>query len=149
MKLKKKNFCNICDKSYKSENSFYMHKYRFHKELLKKKQNNEDKNKGNPFKCNIHNINTKFKNSIGKYACEYCNQLYSYRQGRYKHQLSCNLNPNNIEKKINEIYNNSNNNDDSNNIMKQIEFEILKLKIQNNKLESKINKLESKINKKK
>jgi hypothetical protein len=77
-KVKKKLYCELCDKYYKSIYSLSNHKRRFHKpknnilEHLTRK--NEPKN-----------------NILEHFNCRYCNKEFKYRQSRNRHQKKCEL----------------------------------------------------------
>ena len=85
-------FCTICNKNYKSYQSLWNHKNKYHKsETI----------------------------TIGIYKCKYCNKEFDKRHNKYYHQKNCNiqLNDTNINNITNNITNNNiiNNNNDNRN----------------------------------
>ena len=88
MSVPLKFYCDECNKYYKSKQSFWNHKNKFHKE-------NEP---------NINHVSPKCQLSINqmstfKYTCKYCNKGYHLNQSRWKHEQKCKINDNN-EKEI-------------------------------------------------
>jgi hypothetical protein len=91
-KVKKKLYCEICDKYYKSIYSLSNHNRRFH---------NKKSLKNHP---NITNISPKQQVDItqmspieplesikGNYICKYCSKKYRSNNGRWKHEKKCQL----------------------------------------------------------
>jgi len=85
-------FCIICNKNYKSYQSLWNHKNKYHKFELP---------------------------TTGIYKCKYCNKQFNKRHCKYYHQKNCNINltePNKVNTIINVINNiTTNNNIDNSN----------------------------------
>ena len=91
------HICKICNKNYKTKQSLWNHKSKYH--------NNEN---------NPNVINTSFSsnpiviqkspnnNSNNNCICKYCNKEFKYKQGRWKHEQKCKINN---EKSKDEIIN--------------------------------------------
>jgi Glu-tRNA(Gln) amidotransferase subunit E-like FAD-binding protein len=82
--------CNNCDKEYKSYYSLWRHNKKYHSDI----------NVTNVTKSVI-NVTT-IPNELIKYGCKKCNELFSNRQNRWRHEKLCNVN-NIIEKMQKEI----------------------------------------------
>ncbi len=81
--------CNICDKSYKSYQTLWTHKKKFHvipsTDSLIVNQNNEIKN------IEVPNTEIQSIEETNKYECNICGKKYKFCQGRWKHQQKCKL----------------------------------------------------------
>lgn len=69
--------CNVCNKLYKSYKSLWNHNNKFHKVMIT--QSN-------------HFITPKIthdNHSINKLTCKYCNKIFAYNQGRWRHEKNC------------------------------------------------------------
>ena len=86
--------CNICKKIYSSYKSLWNHNKKFH--IIESIESNPKvtlkSSIGNP-KVTL-NLST---NNINNFHCKFCNKIYKYKQGKYKHEQTC-INNNNIIK---------------------------------------------------
>ena len=78
-------YCKICAKKYSSYKSLWNHVKKFHV---------ENKSKSNPKV--IHNTSKSNPKvtldipDVNIFTCRYCDKMYKYKQGKYKHEQSCN-----------------------------------------------------------
>ena len=70
------NYCNICNKKYKSKQSLCNHNKRFH--------SNDNQ------KVNISDEKVIQKVNIEKpFKCDFCEKCYKFKQSKYRHQKKC------------------------------------------------------------
>ena len=94
-------YCNICDKYYKSINSFCNHKRKFH--------NNDNHNiikynhlhNHNIIKYN-HSTLSKKETDAKKFYCKFCNKEFTHYQNRWRHQKNCKEDNSNLLKSEND-----------------------------------------------
>jgi hypothetical protein len=80
------HLCKICNKTYSSYQSLWIHNKKYHNEL---KITSHSKvilrsSKSNP-KVTIESS----ESNPNKLGCKYCNKIFKYKQGRWKHEQNC------------------------------------------------------------
>lgn len=86
----KQYICNVCNKSYASYQSLWLHKNKFHPDKIVQEKNDK----------------TEKINNGRHYTCNVCNKVYSNKQSKYMHQKKCKGNTiDTLNKKIIELTN--------------------------------------------
>ena len=86
----KEYICNVCNKSYASYQSLWLHKNKFHPDKIVQEKNDK----------------TEKINNGRHYTCNVCNKVYSNKQSKYMHQKKCKGNTiDTLNKKIIELIN--------------------------------------------
>ena len=62
-------FCNICNKSYSSNKSLWLHNKKYHKTAIEQNETNDCTNQ--------------------EYKCNFCDKVFSKYQNRWRHQKTC------------------------------------------------------------
>jgi len=101
--------CNICEKNYASKQSLWNHNHKYHLLNDNKKQtfDNLHDNKKQTFD-NITNKKQTFNDINKNRICKFCNNVFSHRNSRWKHEQKCKDKSNNdqimeLKKEINEL----------------------------------------------
>ena len=91
--------CDICNKNYKDKSGLWYHNKKYHSIPDNKKQtiDNIPDNK----KQTIDNIPDNKKQTINDInnnrICKFCNNVFSHRNSRWKHEQKCQIKSNNDE----------------------------------------------------
>ena len=92
MEEKKKNLCSICGKKYSSRQSLHNHKKRMHPE-----KNTTFPTFSKPtYTPNIPQTYHQDTPNVSKKGlqCKYCNKVFAYPSGKYRHEKNCKHNTN-------------------------------------------------------
>jgi len=111
-------YCIGCKKKYASYKSLWFHNYKFHKTPVTHNVTNVTKDDKYVTKNDIYVTNnvTNVTNNLLK--CKKCNEIFNNRQTKWRHEKKCKVDEDN---KLKEIENNIK--------MKELETEVLKLKL--------------------
>jgi len=92
MEEKKKNLCSICGKKYSSRQSLHNHKKRMHPE----KDTTFPTFSKPTYTQNIPQTYHQDTSNISKKGlqCKYCNKVFAYPSGKYRHEKKCKHNTN-------------------------------------------------------
>jgi hypothetical protein len=115
--------CNICNKKYASKQSLWNHNHKYHLPNDNKKQtiDNIHDNKKQTID-NIHDNKKQTFNDINNNRiCKFCNNVFSHRNSRWKHEQKCKVKSNDdqimeLKKEINELKEKINNTQQASNI---------------------------------
>jgi len=92
MEEKKKNLCSICGKKYSSRQSLHNHKKRMHPE----KDTTFPTFSKSKYTPNIPQTYHQDTPNVSKKGlqCKYCNKVFAYPSGKYRHEKKCKHNTN-------------------------------------------------------
>ncbi len=87
--MDKKFICEICAKNYKSYQSLWNHKHKFHDEKVIQ---------SNPRVIQkVIQSNPIIIHDRTQHKCSFCSKIYKYKQGKWKHEQKCKSNTTEIE----------------------------------------------------
>ena len=105
--------CKICNKNYKSYQSLWNHNHKYH---------NNDNNPSVTTKSSQSNLPVTIQSPESNLKCNYCNKIFKFKQGKWRHEQKCNIENNiktdnqiiketliNLENKIIKLENKKNN----------------------------------------
>jgi len=127
--------CNICNKDYASKSSLCNHNKKFHT-LNSKHEVNNCKHNGK------HKVNiSKHSNIIVGNTCKYCNNNFSCKQSRWRHEKTCKLNNEHLK------INNNNEIDNLKNTINELKSQVSILLKEKGKIHHKtLQKINNKLN---
>lgn len=80
--------CNICNKYYKSKQSFWNHKNKFHSKNNPDIIHHNHSDNHDIIKYN-HITDIKNEDSDKKYSCKFCHKNFTHYQNRWRHEKKC------------------------------------------------------------
>ena len=103
--------CDYCNNNYSSYKSLWGHNKKYHNGVKTEKP-------------------TTIEENITGYECRLCNKIYKYKQGRYKHEKSCNgIKPSSLELEVEKMKQNTLDKEQEK-IDKEVELVKLQIKLQ-------------------
>ena len=92
--------CNICNKSYSGYQSLWIHNKKFHNIQVTSRQHTNNIQVAS----SQHTNNIQVADTYIKYVCKYCNNEYTHKQSKYRHEKTCqNKNNTNIKTENNNL----------------------------------------------